>query len=184
MSDASYTFIGMTDEPSPAQRVENAIRSIDSWSRLIYEAARHTAHNTNNLVARSVGELISSVLLATDDGETILALTGDFQDNAGWLSVVTRTGIVHAAVPSLTFADPRYTVTAYPFTSVTDLEVQAQHNHFVGTHGEPRHDWMKFKVKYSGEPVTFEQDYSARVPLRDRDAVLAAFRAIRDGRSA
>lgn len=166
----------MTDEFQDSDHLYYALEGLTPWLDVTMKARDGFSS------AAAVGQILSQVLNATDEGSTIIALTGDLTDEGGYLLVVSTTGLVLVDVESLAQNSPRFTVSLHTFAEVTKLEVSGFHDYFQGTERAPRHKNLRFTVELNGKRIEFPGRVARQAKFLTPDATRAAFQAVRDGR--
>ena len=166
----------MTDELTPAELVYQAIESLPGWNAVLRDARDSFSQQLRG----QVGALLSSVLLATEDGDRAIAIGGTIdEDGAGYLAIVASTGVVVVKSTKISAQETSYAVRAYAFREVRDVQLGTRHSYFSGTEQAPRNTGVSLSFTVDGQAVAFDSRFS-RVPLVGADAVLNAFRAVRD----
>jgi hypothetical protein len=174
-SDASVRLGHMLDEPQPSDNLYYALAQIDSWTRLQNGARRWVGTPMN----RHVGELMSSLLLATSDATTVLTLAAHLKDDAGYIAMVTTSGLIYADIRSVTGQGLHFTVEVHPLDAVDQLGFAPPTTTSMAS-TESRHGNIEFTISFAGHTVTFAPARHTRNALTSSDAVLQAFFIIRD----
>lgn len=171
----------MTEQIPLSDSFYFALAQTESWARLIDGAHRWV----DGPMHRHVGELLSSLLLATNDAATALALVGELHgDSAGYIAIVTTSGLVYADIRRFATDSADYTVEIHGFDAVDQLTIRSNHNYFDGvSEREVRHRYLELSVVFAGRHVTFRPARFDPSSLTSPDAILRAFRELRDRRS-
>ena len=133
------------------------------------------------------GQMLSSLLVATDDGARALALSGQLDAHGvGQVAVITAQGILHLLTKRMGEEDGeelRFELKFHSFGDLRNLSVRTSHSSFDDVE-EPRHARMSFIIDLPDRSLTFAPvGASHPQPLVDADAILAAYRAVRAGMS-
>ncbi|WP_022880537.1 hypothetical protein [Microbacterium sp. B19] len=134
--------------------------------------------------ARSIGALISSILLAGGEANVPLAVTGkaDANDGSGDLLVIYPDIIVTVTASDLHANTASITTRLIPAAAATDLQVETKHSYYDGTSQFSRTRGFAFTFAVGRETFRLEASrFGYRPgPLVGEDAMYAAFRSIRD----
>lgn len=135
-----------------------------------------------------IGQMLSSLLVATDDGERALALSGQLDAHGvGQVAVITAQGILHLLTKRMGEEggeELRFELKFHSFGDLRNLSVRTSHNPFDDVEKEPRHARMSFIIDLPDRSLTFAPvGASHPQPLVDPDAILTAYRAVRAGMS-
>ncbi|NYE19456.1 hypothetical protein [Microbacterium immunditiarum] len=132
-------------------------------------------------IHRQAGSLLSTILVATDEGRSIVAVAGELYGEKGYLAAVTTTGVVYADCNPITHQRLEFSVTLHPFSDVEEVTINADHVYFRGTEESPRHRRLTMALKVAGRTATFKSH--GVTPLTTGDDVFAAMKTVRDGRA-
>lgn len=178
MSVPGAIVAAMTDELSEADNLFYTIASLKGWDEPFYDARDPYSGSRH-----SVGRLMSALLLATDDATTVVAAGGELDDaGAGYLALITRTGLIHVDATPVTNESARYVVESRAFTEIDRIEVMAEHNYFAGVDAtHDRHARMSIKVTSGGTVATFKPS-AQRVTFANSASILEALKVLQAAR--
>ncbi len=169
----------MTDTLAPSDVLYYSIKNQKGWAGPLDEAQSYGPSPLRS----QVGRIVSTILIATDEGGTAVAVGGEIDDDGkGYVAVITSAGIVHVETARISAEDTRYTASIYSFDDVSEVSIAAKHSYFDGTDVRPRHKGMSFSVTVGGKVATFTPSLSNPTPMTDSDAILKAFRTVQAGR--
>ncbi|MBO2988869.1 hypothetical protein [Leucobacter tardus] len=158
------------------------LSQLPGWEECLEQARKSETDRT------PFGQMVSSLLVATDDGERALALSGQLNAHGvGQVAVITVQGILHLLTKRMGEEDGeelRFELKFHSFGDLRNLSVRTSHNSFNDVEGEPRHARMSFIIDLPDRSLTFAPvDPSHPEPLVNADAILTAYRAVRAGMS-
>ncbi|CAN7389996.1 hypothetical protein LJR045_002392 [Microbacterium sp. LjRoot45] len=172
----------MTEELEISDRVYFGIASLKGWDSALNDAAQIA----DNFRWR-LGVLLSTILVASDGGGEPVTVAGDFDDDrtgTGFIALFYPEWVVLARVEELSATGGTTTVTVHRLSDVRVVSIRTEHMYFDGTERSPRHRGVSFTVSIEGDEfdVTSISRTANGSPLRHPDAVLAAFKLIRDAK--
>ncbi|MDF2047274.1 hypothetical protein P2P98_13995 [Microbacterium sp. Kw_RZR3] len=173
----------MTDNNSiqPHEELYGAMKSLPGWHYVLESAQEFGGSGPGT---RTVGALISSVLLAGGEDVVPIAVTGqaDAEAGTGTLFVFYPGIIVEATGSQLRSAEASFRTSVHPTRQARNLHVTTKHSYFSGTDAHPRTRGFGFGVTVDQQEMEFESPNWGyqRSPLTTDEAIYAAFSAIRD----
>lgn len=176
MSEVPGTVPRMTDnELQPPEHIYRGIRSLRGWDEALSDS-----EGWSGLSARTVGQLISAVLLAGGEDRMPVAIAGKLDENGTGSLAVLHTDVVVVATAVTIKTDAAVTaVSIHGLRDVTGVQVKTHHNYYDGTERRARHTQLAVDVTVAGIAFTFAGRGYDGTPLTDDDAAKAALDTLR-----
>ncbi len=166
-------------ELHPDELLLRAIKSLPGWYGHLEDASDFSGRSAG---ARTIGAIISSILLAAGEEEPPVAVNGRVEDTGhGYLYVVYPDFMVTVVASRLRENNASYETRLRFFADARDLRVQTKHSYYDGTDTYPRHRGFTFSFTIDGERLELAPSHwspAGNELVRD-DAVYAAFEAVR-----
>lgn len=170
----------MATEFGPTDLLYYAIADLKGWDEYLGDA-----QDIGGNYKRSVGVVLSGIILATGDEQPAIAVGGALdatRDGQGYLAVVFGAGIAYVDVRSARTNGTDYTISLHQFSEIDALTVRTRHNYFDGTETHPRHRGIEVAFDLAGHPVTLSAAQGHGKALTDSESINRAFILIRDSR--
>lgn len=176
MSNVGDTVHGMTDsEVKPSDHIYSAIRSLRGWDQALHDSEGWSGNRS-----RTVGELLSAVLLAGGEERLPIAIAGKLDDDGtGSLAVLHADVVVIARAVTIMTDAAETTVSVHALREVASVDVRTRHTYYDGTDRYPRHFKIEVDVTVAGIAFTFAGLGYNSSELTSDDAVKAALGVLR-----
>ena len=166
-------------EFKPSDQLYYAIAALRGW-----DEASQQARSYGGTHASRFGRLVSSILVAADDGRDPLAVTGALDERGtGNIAVIYDQFVVVVDVVELQEQNGEVSVILHNFDAIEAVQISTTHNFFDGTTRHMRHEGIELQIGIAGQRFIFPPMKWAQSPLLQSDAVLLAYTTIRDKRA-
>lgn len=163
------------NELQPPEHIYRGIRSLRGWDEALSDS-----EGSSGVSARTVGQLISAVLLAGGEYRMPVAIAGKLDENGTGSLAVLHTDVVVVATAVTIKADAaETTVSVHKLRDVARIQVKTRHNYYDGTDRRARHSQLEVDVTVAGIAFTFASRGYDGTPLTDDDAAKAALDTLR-----
>ncbi|AUG29858.1 hypothetical protein CXR34_10660 [Microbacterium hominis] len=155
-----------------------AIKSLRGW----YEVLQGAENSMMPGFRRNVGTVVSSVLLASGEEVSPVAVTGSLDDSfSGTLLVVYPNFLVMVDALRLESDSASHVTKLCPVASASAIVIETKHSYYDGTEEHPRHKGFVFSVVLGGQRIQIGGSaYPRQSPLVEDSAIYEAFKVVRD----